>query len=310
MGEVFISYRRNDSERIVQRLYKSLTRALSGVGVFRDLGGIEVAEDWMDKIRENIDRCYVFLVVIGRDWLESDDSGAPRIKKRDDVVRREIERALRRVGTMDAEIVPVLVSGASMPRKQDLPGKLKQLHRIQAHRIRDSQFGKDVQALSDVILSIVEEKRKRDPENWTAEEADAFLDDVDEAGGISINGVFMNDFVAGKWQCKIASHVPEQQPWFKTNGRATLEFYVPEGSNTFEGVWRGARSLPIEGSWMFRMDPATSSRVFGVRLRGVADGADPFDVEIPTDEVVGEVFQGTDQAGRHYALRLLERAGI
>ncbi len=310
MGEVFISYRRNDSEQIVQRLYKALNKALPGVEVFRDLGGIEVAEDWMDKIRESIDRCYVFLVVIGPDWIELDDSGTPRIKNQDDVVRHEIERALRRVGTMDAEIVPVLVSGASMPGKKQLPDKLKQLHRIQAHRVRDSQFGEDVRALSEAILRIVEEKKKRDPKNWTTDEADAFLDKIDEAGGISINDVFMRDFVAGKWQCKIASNLKEHQPWFKTNGRATLEFYVPEGTITFEGVWKGARALPIEGSWMFRMDPDTSSRVFGVRLKGLADGVDPFDVEIPTDEVVGEVVQGTDQAGRHYALRLLERAGI
>jgi len=309
VSEVFISYRRQDSEQVVERLFGALKASLQDASVFRDLGGIEIGEDWMDKIREAIDECYAFLVVIGPDWFELDDSGQPRINKRDDVVRREIERALKRVSREEAEIIPVLTSGAAMPAKRNLPGKLKQLHRVQARKLRDSRFEKDIRALCARITAIVVEKRKSDPKHWTTKQADDFLDSIG-SGPLEYGGMYYRDVVPGRWQCRISSGSIEQQPWFSNNGRATLEFYVPAGTTAFEGVWEGSRRLTIEGSWMFNMDPNPPNRVFGVRLQGVADSVDPFDIEIPTSDAVGEIFRGTDQFGRHYALRLLEKAGI
>jgi hypothetical protein len=58
----------------VERLFGALKASLQDASVFRDLGGIEIGEDWMDKIREAINECYAFLVVIGPAWFELDDS--------------------------------------------------------------------------------------------------------------------------------------------------------------------------------------------------------------------------------------------
>ncbi|MEE9569828.1 MAG: toll/interleukin-1 receptor domain-containing protein [Candidatus Binatia bacterium] len=305
MSGVFISYRREDSGGKVERLCQAFRKYLPGLDVFRDIRGLKASEDWIHRIRNEIDESAVVLAVIGKKWLVVDDRGVRRISDPEDILQREISWALKK----QREIIPVLVSGATMPRKRDLPDQLKKLHRLQAYRIRDAYFAKDVQELSSRIREIIEEKREKE---ITPEEAEAVLDEIDEAVGEGgrlelLPGVYADNFsVAGRWKCEIKSPMGSDPPWFGRSGGATLEFYIPISGGTFEGVWRGARKLSIEGKWMLDMDPSQNHRIIGLLLRGVADSVEPFDWEIPIEEEVGNGYRGTDRSGRSYFLRLLE----
>jgi hypothetical protein len=66
--DVFISYRRKDSE-FVQQLYRELTKR--GISAWFDRESIEVADHWRTSIAEGIRDCKVFILVLSPDAVES-----------------------------------------------------------------------------------------------------------------------------------------------------------------------------------------------------------------------------------------------
>ena len=81
--------------------------------------------------------------MIGRQWLTSSDPlGHRRLDNPEDFVRLEIMTAL----TRNVRLIPVLVSGASMPRANELPDVLQPLTRRQALVVGD-HFHPDVDRL-------------------------------------------------------------------------------------------------------------------------------------------------------------------
>ena len=89
--------------------------------------------------------CDVFLVVIGPNWLNAkDDHGRRRLDNPDDFVAIEIAAALSR----NIRVIPVLVDGAPTPKADKLPNAIKPLVRRNAVEVRNSQFGRDAEALS------------------------------------------------------------------------------------------------------------------------------------------------------------------
>jgi hypothetical protein len=84
-------------------------------------------------------------VMIGNDWLNARDSeGARRLDKDGDWVRLEIERALAR---SDVEVIPVLVDGARLPPREELPPSLAGLRRLNAFELSDRRWDYDVNDL-------------------------------------------------------------------------------------------------------------------------------------------------------------------
>jgi hypothetical protein len=73
-------------------------------------------------------------------------------------VRIEIEAALQR----GIRVIPVLVDGAMMPRREDLPDSLQKLRRRQAIEISHSRFDSDVKRLTHALSLIEEELRQRE----------------------------------------------------------------------------------------------------------------------------------------------------
>jgi hypothetical protein len=89
-------------------------------------------------------------VVIGRRWLEAADSGAPpRLFAPADPVRKEIEIALEN----QIEIIPVLVDGAAMPARTELPGEIAELTAFNAFEISIRRFHPDAEQLVQHIRS-------------------------------------------------------------------------------------------------------------------------------------------------------------
>jgi hypothetical protein len=141
---IFISYRREDARGYAGRLQGDLSRRYTSEAVFRDIE-IPPGVDFAEHIIGLIDNCNVVLVMIGNGWLNArDNEGARRLDKDGDWVRLEIERALAR---SDVEVIPVLVDGARLPPREELPPSLAGLRRLNAFELSDRRWDYDVNEL-------------------------------------------------------------------------------------------------------------------------------------------------------------------
>ena len=114
--------------------------------LFYDQDGIDIGDDFPQRIATAIDAAAVVLVLIGPDWLAEinrrvDQPGV-------DFVRREVERALGRRGD-GILVLPILLGGAAMPAAHqfhsDLETSLAPLCRLDAHEFRGKQADWDNQ---------------------------------------------------------------------------------------------------------------------------------------------------------------------
>jgi TIR domain-containing protein len=138
---IFISYRRDDSRGYAGRLQGDLSRRYSDEHVFRDVE-IPPGADFGEYITGLVNKCNVVLAIIGPGWLDARDrEGERRIDKPDDWVRLEIEQALARDGV---EVIPVLVDGARLPPREELPESLLALRRRNAFELSDRRWDYDV----------------------------------------------------------------------------------------------------------------------------------------------------------------------
>ena len=141
---LFISYRRQDAAFPAGWLYEQLAGHFGHPRVFKDVDSIQPGEDFLEVITEMVTSSDAVLVVIGPSWLVNmDRRSGRRIDATDDVVRIEIEIALRHGIT----IIPVLVLGAAMPKPSDLPPSIAALGRRNAIEITPNHFARDVRRL-------------------------------------------------------------------------------------------------------------------------------------------------------------------
>jgi hypothetical protein len=144
-GQVFISYRRSESQPFVGRISDRLVGRFGCENIVWD-PTIPVGCDFKEFIAEALQRCRVLLVVLGPEWISICDKpgGRRRIDDPDDLVRFEVETAIKR----GIPIIPVLVGGAGMPAVGLLPESLKKLHYRNALPVRpDPDFDVDIQKL-------------------------------------------------------------------------------------------------------------------------------------------------------------------
>jgi hypothetical protein len=161
-GQIFISYRREESRWSARSLHDRLCRHFDPTQIFMDIDAIALGEDFVEAIETTVAKCDVLIAVIGKNWLTSkDDHGNRRLDNPKDFVRIEIETALKR----KIRVIPVLVDGALMPGEGDIPGDLKPLVRRNALMITDTSFDGDCQRLAAAIRLVLEkaaaEERKR-----------------------------------------------------------------------------------------------------------------------------------------------------
>jgi WD40 repeat protein len=151
-GRVFISYRRQESSGLAGRLYERLAARLGDDQVFMDVDTIAPGLDFAEVIAEAVSTCQVLLAVIGPTWLSaSDEDGQRRLEDPDDIVRLEIAAALER----NIRVIPILVEGAQMPRRQQLPEDLVTLARRNAISMRHESFRSDADRLVTAIEPIL-----------------------------------------------------------------------------------------------------------------------------------------------------------
>jgi hypothetical protein len=151
-GGVFISYRRQETSGMAGRLYDRLADRFGDAQVFMDVDTIALGVDFAEVITQDVSTCQVLLVVIGPRWLTAtDEGGRRRLDDPDDIVRLEIAAALER----DIRVIPILVEGAVMPRRQELPDSVGGLARRNALSVRHESFRADADRLLAAIEPIL-----------------------------------------------------------------------------------------------------------------------------------------------------------
>jgi formylglycine-generating enzyme required for sulfatase activity len=155
-GQIFISYRRDDSAASAGRLYDRLSGRFPSNRIFLDVDNIAPGIDFVKAIEKSVGSCDVLISVVGKRWLTATDGdGKRRLDSVDDFVRLEIATALKR----GIRVIPVLVDGASMPRSGDLPDEVKSLVRLQALKVSQDRFRSDSEPLITAVDQALKEAR-------------------------------------------------------------------------------------------------------------------------------------------------------
>ena len=141
--QVFISYRRDDTEDIAHRLYKKLLElGVEKSKIFFDRHDIPGGAHFPDHLREQLVKCDVILVLIGKHYFSiQPETGKSRLHDPEDWVREEIRYGLSTGKT----VVPVVFEDDKIARTDLFPGKTRlptaiaDLSKRQAHFIRSGQ---------------------------------------------------------------------------------------------------------------------------------------------------------------------------
>jgi hypothetical protein len=141
---IFLSYRRDDSGEMTDRIRERLVQHFGPKTVFRDLESIALGRNFQEVIDGALAQCQVALAVIGPQWARIKKAGRLRLKQDADPVRIELEAVLNR----NIPVIPVLVSGAIFPSARELPESLIDLrnkNRLPVRRAPD--FESDIERL-------------------------------------------------------------------------------------------------------------------------------------------------------------------
>jgi hypothetical protein len=149
-SEIFICYRREDSNHFTGRIFDRLVARFGPESVFMDINSIDLGvRDFTKEIRERLESAGIMLVMVGRRWLV-DENGKRRLNDKTDYVRMELGWGLKN----DVRVLPVLLDGARMPDAASLPAPLRGFSKIQGVSIRsDAEFNRDVQYLVDELTN-------------------------------------------------------------------------------------------------------------------------------------------------------------
>jgi TIR domain len=187
---VFISYRRQESSGLAGRLYDRLAARFGDDQVFMDVDTIALGVDFAEVIAQAVSSCQVLLAVIGPRWLAAtDEDGRRRLDDPDDLVRLEIAAALER----DIRVIPILVEGAAMPRRQQLPEALAGLARRNALSVRHESFRADAERLLAAVEPVLRARAAPAPRR---------------EGGYAVGG-------AADFQAVIPTAPPDQQVFLR-----------------------------------------------------------------------------------------------
>lgn len=145
MVQIFISYRRSDTEFAADQLYQMFCEKIPENNIFMDVDSIPVGTKFRDVLRSAIQRADYMLVLIGHNWLEAKDAktGRRRLDDKNDYVRMEIRQAL----SQNIPVIPVLIGGASLPEKRDLPTDIRSFLEFQATIISRKSRQADIESL-------------------------------------------------------------------------------------------------------------------------------------------------------------------
>jgi TIR domain len=143
-AKVFLCYRRDDSAAFAGRVQDRLALEFGRDLLFMDVDAIPLGVNFASALRDAVARCEVLLAVIGPNWLDArDDTGTRRLDDPNDFVRIEIGAALQR----NIPVIPILLDGARVPRRNQLPKELEELAMRNGLDVRHASFHNDIDRL-------------------------------------------------------------------------------------------------------------------------------------------------------------------
>jgi hypothetical protein len=154
MPKIAISYRRTESDA-TGRIYDRLVQRYGDRSIFRDIDWVPFGIDFRKAVDEALGDADVLIAIVGPQWRGTNEDGSARITDENDLVRIEIETALKR----DIPLIPVLVSGASMPKVTELPESIRDFSFRNAATIDSGRnFNTDIDRLMRSIDRLMEKK--------------------------------------------------------------------------------------------------------------------------------------------------------
>jgi hypothetical protein len=149
MPAIYICYRKEDAFGEAAHLYKEFSQRFGKNGVFVDVARSEPGQDPRVVIDDHVARSGVFLVLIGKTWVEGRDAaGQRRLDNPLDSVRTEVAAALAH----NIPIIPVLVQRAAMVLPADLPADMAGLANGRPIELTQAHWGSDVETLLDYLV--------------------------------------------------------------------------------------------------------------------------------------------------------------
>jgi glycosidase len=158
-GQLFISYRREDTQWHARIIHQRLVATFGRKRVFMDVSSIEGGTDYLRTIRETIALCDVCVALIGDKWWPAADaSGSRRLLDPTDLLRIEIASALRE----NLTVMPCMFEDTKLPAESELPEDLRPLVTRQQVHIAYSSLDRDVEALITAVQeAFARAKRER-----------------------------------------------------------------------------------------------------------------------------------------------------
>jgi formylglycine-generating enzyme required for sulfatase activity len=147
-GKIFINYRRDDSAPHALAVAGYLGKR----NIFVDIDDLQAGQKFETVLERKLAQCKVMLAIIGPNWVDARDeeTGSRRIDDPEDWVRVEIERALAR----KIPVIPVLVAGATLPSKTDLPPSLQPLLKHQGATLTTNGFRYEMAGLARDVADL------------------------------------------------------------------------------------------------------------------------------------------------------------
>jgi hypothetical protein len=154
--QVFINYRREDTEAYARLLHDRLAPVYGEENVFLDVVNLTPGLRWLEQIKEHSTSSGAFLALIGPRWMSSmsDRAHARFERPTEDIVKREIGFALSRGSSV--QVIPVLVGDAQMPDGDGLPRSIRMLTSLHAVELRHAHFDEDVECLMRTLVNVGE----------------------------------------------------------------------------------------------------------------------------------------------------------
>lgn len=175
-GKIFINYRRGQTLSEAQHLATLLSQTFGTCRIFIDVRGIEGFSHWLTVLKDQVAGTAAMISVIGPGWADlRDKDGKRRLDNPEDFVRYEIREALSR----DIPVFPVLLDGAELPAREDLPEDMRGMLRRQGMDLRAKSFPEDAKAIARRIKQTLANGKRGVPVWAAAAMASAAL-----AGGI------------------------------------------------------------------------------------------------------------------------------
>lgn len=155
-GKIFINYRRELSQGQAQHLASVLARTFGKNRVFIDIHGIDGFSDWLRVLKEQVAGTAAMISVIGPGWLNvADKRGGRRLDNPKDFVRFEIAEALGR----DIPVLPVLLDGAALPSREELPEEMRGMLRWQTMDLHAKRFDADARLIANALKAQMRKPR-------------------------------------------------------------------------------------------------------------------------------------------------------